>query len=139
MYLICLEAFLPGPLLGGCEYLLLPETVGPVVLGTLLMLLKRNLNISRICVSDRCLCTLCSVVWTSCFTSQMGFLLNGRGHMVMPFLHVVCQHPVEQRNFYLICPTLCLGVDIGFLGLEGLRRSLLFSEDGTDFYLSYTP
>ena len=32
--LLCLEAFLPGPLLGGCEYLLLPETVGPVVLGT---------------------------------------------------------------------------------------------------------
>ena len=34
--LFCLEAFLPDPLLGGCEYLLLPETVGPDVLGTLL-------------------------------------------------------------------------------------------------------
>ena len=33
--LFCLDAFLPGPLLGGCEYLV-PETVGPVVLGTLL-------------------------------------------------------------------------------------------------------
>ena len=33
--LFCLDAFLPGPLLGGCEYLL-PETVEPVVLGTLL-------------------------------------------------------------------------------------------------------
>ena len=32
--LLCLETFLPGPLLGGYEYLLLPESVGPVVLGT---------------------------------------------------------------------------------------------------------
>ena len=32
--LFCLDAFLPGPLLGGCEYLLLPVTVGPAVLGT---------------------------------------------------------------------------------------------------------
>ena len=34
--LFCLGAFLPSPLLGGCEYLLLTGTVGPVVLGTLL-------------------------------------------------------------------------------------------------------
>ena len=28
-----------------------------------------------------------------------GSPLNGRGHTVMPFHHVECQHPVEQ-NFY---------------------------------------
>ena len=33
--LFCLGAFLPGPLLDGCEYLV-PEGVGPDVLGTLL-------------------------------------------------------------------------------------------------------
>ena len=32
--LLCLEAFLPGPLLGGCEYPLLLGPVGLVVLGT---------------------------------------------------------------------------------------------------------
>ena len=34
LFKLCLEAFLPGPLLGGCEYLLLLGPVGPVILGT---------------------------------------------------------------------------------------------------------
>ena len=40
--------------------------------------------------------------------------------------------PCGTKEFLLICPALCLGVDVGFLGFGGLHRGLLFPEDGTD-------
>ena len=75
-------------------------TCGTSCIGyTFLWVLKRNWIVIIDCIRCRCLCTLCLVVGTSRRFLVDGSRPSGRGHKVMSFRPVVCQHPVEQ-NFY---------------------------------------
>ena len=105
--------FLPSPLLDGCEYLL-PKSVGPDCTGYTSLILKqiKTINVLWQVLVHSVFCCL-----NHLFHLANGFPLIDWGHMVMTSLHIVCQHPVGQKEFLLICPALCLGVDVGFLGL----------------------
>ena len=96
-----------------------------------LSVLKLNLVISSICIGGRCLCTPVFGCLNQLPDLVDGSQLNGRGHTVMPFPSCCVSAPCGTE-FLLVCPVLCLGVDIWISRVCGLRRGPLFSEYGTD-------